>query len=149
MCPAASPAHRRIMDSPHDHAIVLGAGMAGLLAAQALSSHFQRVTIVERDSVPATASNRPGVPQGDHLHVVLPAGQQAIEALLPGFAAELVAAGAVTIDVPSEVLWLSPAGWIDRSPARHRLISATRPLIEWCTRRRVLATPGVELLDGS
>jgi 2-polyprenyl-6-methoxyphenol hydroxylase-like FAD-dependent oxidoreductase len=137
------------MDPPHDHAIVLGAGMAGLLAAQALSSHFRRVTIVERDSLPTTASNRPGVPQGDHLHVVLPAGQQAIDALLPGFADELVAAGAVTVDIPSDVLLLSAAGWIDRFPARHRLISATRALIEWCTRRRVLATPGVDVIDGA
>ena len=134
--------------SHHDHAIVLGAGMAGLLTAQALSRHFQRVTIVERDSLPGHPANRPGVPQGDHLHVILPGGQQAIERLLPGFADELVAAGAVDIAVPTEMLWLSPAGWIDRFPPRHRIISATRPLIEWCTRRRVLATPGVELLDG-
>jgi 2-polyprenyl-6-methoxyphenol hydroxylase-like FAD-dependent oxidoreductase len=135
--------------SGHDHAIVLGASMAGLLTAQALSRHFQRVTIVERDSVPGHAVNRPGVPQGDHLHVILPGGQLAIERLLPGFADELVAAGAVEIAVPTEMLWLSPAGWIDRFPARHRVISATRPLIEWCTRRRVLTSPGVVLFDGT
>ena len=89
-----------------------------------------------------TPTNRPGVPQGDHLHVILPGGQQAIERLLPGFADELVAAGAVDIAVPTEMLWLSPAGWIDRFPPRHRMISATRPLIEWCTRRRVLGDAG-------
>jgi 2-polyprenyl-6-methoxyphenol hydroxylase-like FAD-dependent oxidoreductase len=134
--------------SQHDHAVVLGAGMAGLLTAQALSGHFRRVTIVERDCNPGHPANRPGVPQGDHLHVILPGGQQAIERLLPGFADELVGAGAVDIAIPTEVLWLSPAGWIDRFPPRHRILSATRPLIEWCTRRRVLATPGIELLEG-
>ena len=123
--------------------------MAGLLTAQALSRHFQRVTVVERDSVPGRPVNRPGVPQGEHLHVILPGGQQAIEGLLPGFADELVAAGAVDIAAPTELLWLSPAGWIDRFPARHRIISATRPLIEWSTRRRVLATPNIVLLDGT
>jgi 2-polyprenyl-6-methoxyphenol hydroxylase-like FAD-dependent oxidoreductase len=132
----------------HEHAIVLGASMAGLLAAQALAHNFERVTIVERDSLPATATNRPGVPQGDHLHVLLPGGQQAIERLLPGFAHALVAAGAVDIAAPTDLLWLSPAGWVDRFPARHQLISATRPLIEWCTRRRVLATSGVSMLEG-
>ena len=132
----------------YDHAVVLGASMAGLLTAQALSAHFARVTIVERDSLPTNATNRPGVPQGEHLHVMLPGGQQAIERLLPGFSDELVAAGAVVIAAPTEVLWLSPAGWVDRFPPRHRLISATRPLIEWCTRRRVLATPGVAILEG-
>ena len=134
--------------SRHDHAVVLGAGMAGLLTAQTLSRHFERVTIVERDNLASHPANRPGVPQGDHLHVILPGGQQAIERVLPGFAHELVAAGAVDIAIPTEVLWLSPAGWIDRFPPRHRMISATRPLIEWCTRRRVLATPGIELLEG-
>ena len=121
--------------------------MAGLLTAQALSRHFHRVTVVDRDSVPGRPVNRPGVPQGEHLHVILPGGQQAIEGLLPGFADELVAAGAVDIAAPTELLWLSPAGWIDRFPARHRIISATRPLIEWSTRRRVLATPNIVLLD--
>jgi 2-polyprenyl-6-methoxyphenol hydroxylase-like FAD-dependent oxidoreductase len=132
----------------YDHAVVLGASMAGLLTAQALAAHFARVTIVERDSLPTNATNRPGVPQGEHLHVILPGGQQAIERLLPGFTDDLVAAGAVDIAVPTEMLWLSPAGWVDRFPPRHRMISATRPLIEWCTRRRVMATPGVALLDG-
>ncbi len=122
--------------------------MAGLVTAQALSGHFERVTIVERDTVPSHPASRPGVPQGDHLHVVLPGGQQAIERLLPGWADELVAAGAVDIAIPTELLWLTPAGWMNRFPARHRMISATRPLIEWCTQRRVLATPGVELLAG-
>jgi hypothetical protein len=72
------------------------------------------VTIVERDSVPDRAVNRPGVPQGDHLHALLPGGEQAIERLLPGFADDLIAAGAVEIAIPTEVLWLSPAGWMQR-----------------------------------
>jgi 2-polyprenyl-6-methoxyphenol hydroxylase-like FAD-dependent oxidoreductase len=132
----------------YDHAVVLGASMAGLLTAQALSAHFARVTIVERDNLPVNPTNRPGVPQGDHLHVLLPGGQQAMERLLPGFGDELLAAGAVEIAAPTEILWLSPAGWVDRFLPHHHMVSATRPLIEWCTRRRVLATPGVALLDG-
>jgi 2-polyprenyl-6-methoxyphenol hydroxylase-like FAD-dependent oxidoreductase len=135
------------MPRHHDHAVVLGASIAGLLAAAALSRHFERVTIVERDSVPDRAVNRPGVPQGEHLHALLPGGEQAIERLLPGFADDLIAAGAVEIAIPTEVLWLSPAGWMQRRRQRHRLISATRPLIESCARRRVLHRPGVELID--
>jgi 2-polyprenyl-6-methoxyphenol hydroxylase-like FAD-dependent oxidoreductase len=136
------------MPRHHDHAVVLGASMAGLLAAQALSRHFERVTIVERDRVADDAATRPGVPQGDHLHVLLPGGHEAIERLMPGFADDLVAAGAVDVAAPNEVLWLSPAGWIQPHGSRHRLISASRPLIESCARRRVLARPGVELIDG-
>lgn len=31
------------------HAIVIGASMAGLMATRALSDHFERVTVIERD----------------------------------------------------------------------------------------------------
>lgn len=122
--------------------------MAGLLTAQALAGHFGGVTIVERDHLPATPQARSGVPQGRHLHVLLPGGHRAIERLMPRFGDDLLAAGAVDVAWPSDVLWLSPAGWLPRSTAKHRVLSASRDLIEWCARRRLLATPGVEILDG-
>jgi len=59
---------------PYGHAIVLGGSMAGLVTAQALSKHFRRVTIVERDCLPKEPAARPGVPQGEHLHALLPGG---------------------------------------------------------------------------
>src|SRR5579864_8952183 len=42
------------------HAIVIGGGMAGLLAARVLADHFDRVTIVDRDRLPAGAQFRDG-----------------------------------------------------------------------------------------
>ncbi len=47
-------------------AVVLGAGMAGLLAARVLADAYQRVTVVERDPLPQRPANRKGVPQGRH-----------------------------------------------------------------------------------
>ena len=38
--------------STREHAVVMGASMAGLLTARVLASHFARVTIVERDTLP-------------------------------------------------------------------------------------------------
>jgi glycine/D-amino acid oxidase-like deaminating enzyme len=55
-------------------AIVIGASMAGLLAARALSETFDRVVVVERDLLPDDASGRRGVPQGKHVHCLLAAG---------------------------------------------------------------------------
>ena len=52
-------------------AVVIGASMAGLLAARALSETFHRVVVVERDLPPDDASDRRGVPQGKHLHGLL------------------------------------------------------------------------------
>jgi 2-polyprenyl-6-methoxyphenol hydroxylase-like FAD-dependent oxidoreductase len=132
---------------PYGHAIVLGGSMAGLVTARALSRHFERVTIVERDAVPTAPAARAGVPQGEHLHALLPGGADAIESLLPGFAAGLLDSGAVSFGAPTELIWLSAASWMGRFPAQHRMLSASRNLIEWHTRRLVLATPGVELID--
>jgi 2-polyprenyl-6-methoxyphenol hydroxylase-like FAD-dependent oxidoreductase len=73
-----------------DHAVVLGASMAGLLAARTLSDFFETVTVVERDVLPDDAANRRGVPQGRHLHALLARGSRALEELFPGLLDELV-----------------------------------------------------------
>ena len=57
-----------------DHAVVLGASMAGLLAARALSDFFETVTVVERDALPDNPASRRGVPQGRHPHGLLTRG---------------------------------------------------------------------------
>ena len=44
------------------HAVVIGAGLAGLAAARALAGHFAQVTIVERDRLPTGPAFRKGVP---------------------------------------------------------------------------------------
>jgi hypothetical protein len=79
------------------HSIVIGAGIGGLAAAAAVSGHFERVTVLERDILPLNASSRPGTPQDNHLHVLLIGGQRALGELLPGFADDLARAGAVPI----------------------------------------------------
>ena len=55
-------------------AVVLGASITGLLTARALSSHFARVSIVERDVVPQGPELRKGVPQAAHAHGLLASG---------------------------------------------------------------------------
>ena len=79
-----------------EHAVVIGGSMAGLLAARSLAEAYERVTVVERDALPAGLEGRRAVPQGRHAHALLPHGQACLDALLPGFGAELVAAGAPT-----------------------------------------------------
>ena len=77
-----------------EHTVVIGASVAGLLAARALADGYERVTIVERDELPVIGEGRKAVPQGSHAHVMLASGQHAIEQLLPGITDELYAAGA-------------------------------------------------------
>lgn len=49
------------------HAVVIGAGMAGLAAARALAAHVEQVTVLERDPLADTAAQHPGPPQALHV----------------------------------------------------------------------------------
>lgn len=73
-----------MMNHPADHAVVLGAGIGGLAAARVLADHYAQVTVIERDSLPATAAVRRGVPQGSHMHGWSPMGQTSSRACCPG-----------------------------------------------------------------
>jgi len=128
-------------------AVVLGAGMAGLLAARALTDFFDRVTIVERDQLPTVAENRRGAQQGRHAHALLARGQQLLEENFPGFTDDMAAAGARTGDM----LDVSRLHFSGRRmhPATSGLtvISASRALLEHHVRTRVLTRPEVEVIE--
>jgi hypothetical protein len=55
-------------------AVVIGASLAGLVAARVLGPHFDEVMIFDRDRLPDTAAPRRGVPQGGHGHRLLASG---------------------------------------------------------------------------
>lgn len=128
-------------------AVVLGASMAGLLAARVLSAHFGRVTLIERDRLPDNVDQRKGVPQGRHLHALLVRGERIVSRLFPGLTDELVDAGAEWIDLPGDVLWFQDGGYKCRQPTGVRVIFMSRPLLECRVRRRVLAMPNVTCLS--
>ncbi|WNV76670.1 FAD-dependent oxidoreductase [Geodermatophilus sp. DSM 44513] len=130
------------------HAVVVGAGMAGLLAAAVLADHVDRVTVVERDRLPDGAQPRRGVPQGWQVHALLARGLVGLERVFPGFGQDLQDAGAVPVRLPGDVLVLGRAGWIDRRAPGWLSLSASRPLIEATVRRRLLELPGVSIVDG-
>jgi hypothetical protein len=77
------------------NAIVLGASMAGLLAARVLADFYQSVIVVERDVLPYGMANRRGVPQGRHPHVLMARAPQILEELFPACMHELVESGCV------------------------------------------------------
>ncbi|MDQ4103499.1 MAG: hypothetical protein M3186_07255 [Actinomycetota bacterium] len=66
------------------HAVV-GGGMAGLLAARVLVSHFEQVTLIKRDARADSVQARKGAAQGRMLHVMPSRGQGIIEGLFPGY----------------------------------------------------------------
>lgn len=52
------------LEQSNRHAVVIGASIAGLLAARVLSEHFEQVTVIERDRLAEHVEPRKGVPQG-------------------------------------------------------------------------------------
>ncbi|TWP50622.1 FAD-dependent oxidoreductase [Lentzea tibetensis] len=130
------------------HAIVVGAGFAGLLAARVLSEHCGRVTLVERDHIDADTAHRSGVPQAHHPHALLARGAQVLEDLFPGLRAELSELGAVVADVGSEFKSRAPAGWAPRDAIGIEVQSVTRVTLERTVRRRVLEIPSVSVVGG-
>ena len=119
-------------------AVVIGAGASGLSAAQALANHFQEVIVVERDELPSRATSRAGVPQGTQAHGLLGGAIKGLEELFPGFARDLVEAGAMPVNPGFELLLEYPG--FDPFPRREWnwvVYSLTRPLIEFTMRRRL------------
>ena len=128
------------------HAVVIGAGMGGLAAAAAVADHFDRVTVLDRDSLPLAPSHRSGTPQSRHVHVLLAGGLQALCELLPGFEDDLLAAGAVPlrggIDVRTERPGFDPFPVRDLSM---RVYAMSRPRLEFTVRERLRKTKNVEI----
>ena len=132
-----------------DHAVVLGAGMAGLLAARVLADAYRRVTVVDRDPLPETAENRRGVPQGRHAHLLVTRGTQILDELLPGLLDDLAAGGVPVIRDFAEFRF-SPGGHrlcLKGRPAEPFSCQASRPYLEAHVRARVRALPTVEIVD--
>ncbi|WP_216589733.1 FAD-dependent monooxygenase [Streptomyces brasiliscabiei] len=141
------------VSGPHDsavttarRAVVVGAGLAGLLAAAALRDHAE-VVVVERDTLPEGPEPRKGVPQARHAHLLWSGGARAMEDLLPGVTDAWLAAGARRIPLPTGLVSLSAQGWVRRWPEMEFMIACSRDLLESVVRAQLLAGPGVTVLD--
>ncbi len=129
-------------------AVVVGCGMAGIAAAAALRRAGAAVTVVEADHLPAGSVTRPGVPQGDQLHNLLSRAQRHLEALLPGFGAELERAGGRSAAVADETRVFELGIVMPRRDLGLRLTSSPRPVMEAVARRLLLRDGDVRVRDG-
>jgi 2-polyprenyl-6-methoxyphenol hydroxylase-like FAD-dependent oxidoreductase len=141
------------MNKHGSHAVVLGASMGGLLAARVLADFYDRVTVVDRDILPADPVNRRGVPQGRMLHAALARCTQVLDELFPGFVDDLKATGVDSWDDGDlSKLWLSAGGHqavrSGKAPNAPMVLFPSRPLLEWDVRRRVQEISNVVFLEG-
>ncbi|WP_327303705.1 FAD-dependent monooxygenase [Streptomyces sp. NBC_01298] len=136
-----------------ERVIVLGASMAGLLAAHVLADRYADVVVIDRDDLAgddagrAHSETRRGVPHGGHLHNLLAAGLIALEDLIPGITEELAAGGAVLGDGTANVRWVVNGTHMPKPHSGLPLLSVSRPHLERRVRRRVRALPNVTFLE--
>ncbi|MFM7169302.1 MAG: FAD-dependent oxidoreductase [Cyanobium sp.] len=139
--------------SASGHAVILGGGVAGLLAARVLADQFDHVTVLERASLPCHAGQgaprpRPGVPQGRCLHLLMAPGARMFDRLLPGWRQELVGMGAIPFDAVRDVL-LPPLPFrAPALPSGDLLYGCSRGLLEAMLRNLVLRRGAITLRDG-
>ncbi len=129
--------------------VVIGASMAGLVAARALADVAGEVVILDRDELPDAPETRKGVPQGRHAHALLRAGELILDQLFPLLGDELVAQGALRRWWLADAMWWQFDGYRSRQGTfDYEVIFLTRPLLENTVRRRVAGLSNVQIRSG-
>ena len=129
-------------------AVVIGASIAGLLAARVLADVVDEVVLVERDELPDEAIARPGVPHAVHAHILLRRGYLELVRLYPALERRLAEGGAVPIDLTRDAVYITPGGEAPRFASSLRSRAASRDLFEAVIRELTLQRPNVRVLGG-
>jgi 2-polyprenyl-6-methoxyphenol hydroxylase-like FAD-dependent oxidoreductase len=131
--------------SGEGRAVVVGGGIAGLLAARVLAERHFDVRVLDRDDLEDRHGRgaRRGVPQGRHIHALLPRGRQILEELFPGLTGQLVDAGAPSGDLLGGARLHLNGHRFARADADLTTVSVSRPCLEGILRVRVRELPNV------
>jgi 2-polyprenyl-6-methoxyphenol hydroxylase-like FAD-dependent oxidoreductase len=134
--------------------VVIGAGVAGLGCALALSGDDHDVLLIERDDTPlpddadgAFEWDRKGAPQVRHSHALLARLRNLLRDRHPDVLADLLAAGATEMDF---IGMLPDDMDHTRLPGDEDLVALAcrRTTFEWILRRHVLKLDHVDLMHG-
>ena len=128
-------------------AVIVGAGIAGLAAAAAVAPFFEEVTIFDKDALPDGPLPRKGVAQDLQVHILLKGGELALETLMPGTRAALLAAGAVEVRQTEDVSIWEHDAWHARRDLGLSQLMMSRPAYEHALRQQVLALGNVTIQD--
>ncbi|MEU8261629.1 FAD-binding monooxygenase [Micromonospora sp. NPDC048999] len=130
-----------------NRAIVLGGGMAGLLATRVLSETYAEVLVIDRDQLLGVTDPRRSTPQAWHAHALLARGQQVLAELFPGLTGELEAAGMPMTDM-GMLHWYLDGERLASARTGLVVVNTTRPALEFHVRRRVAALANVRFVTG-
>ena len=128
---------------------VVGGGIGGLGSALALARAGHRVTLLERDELPARAdpdeafrAERRGAPQSHQTHGFLARIQVLLRDRFPDVMEDLLAVGCTTMSGTANLGEPRPG---DEDLA---VLIVRRTTLDWVLRRAVVAEPGVEVRTG-
>jgi 2-polyprenyl-6-methoxyphenol hydroxylase-like FAD-dependent oxidoreductase len=135
------------------HAVVIGASIAGLCAAKVLADWYSQVSIYERDDLPNTPASRATIPQDRHLHLLMARGANEFDSLFPGLLKDMVAAGVPMLENRPDCIHLGAAGHVLGTGHTLRdeftAYVPSRPHLEWQLRSRVRDIDNVTILRRS
>jgi 2-polyprenyl-6-methoxyphenol hydroxylase-like FAD-dependent oxidoreductase len=124
-------------------AVVIGASLAGMLSAHVAARRFERVIVVDRGDPPDGMQPRRSVPQERHVHLLLQRGKRVLEALFPGFLAELERHGAVVADASRDIQLFHYGRWKRRFDTGITTHYCSRNLIDHVVRERLRRDPKI------
>ena len=129
-------------------AVVVGASITGLFAARALSDFFKSVVVLDGDVFETGTNPRKAVPQGNHMHAILPPAYQALKELMPEVIDKLLEGGAHLFDGGRDMKWRHLGHWLTQGETGRTFIGSTRPFFEYHLRQHVEAIENVTILSG-
>ena len=118
-------------------AVVIGGSIAGFLASHVLSKYFEEVILIEKDRYTDDNTIRNGVPQANHVHLLLVKGREILEEFFPNLEDELIKKGANKIDFLKDSRYRLPTGWAPRFDSGIITFTCTRMLLENTIREQI------------
>ena len=85
-------------------AVIIGGGIAGLLAARVLGKHFDNVISIEKDKYPSQDGPRNSIPQSNHIQILLIKGKEILLELFPDLEKNRVAKRPHVVNLTDDVL---------------------------------------------
>lgn len=139
-----------LQSSQNKNAVVIGGGIAGLLAAKALADRFEEVIIIERDCLSEKPQSRNGVPQSNQPHLLLSKGREILEDLFPGLGQKLIEKNSTNFNLTNDFSFLlTDDEWAPRFNSDLTSIGCSRNLLESTIRDFISQLEGVKILENS
>jgi flavin-dependent dehydrogenase len=130
-------------------AVIVGGGIAGLLAARVLCGHFKEVIVIEKDMYPSQAGPRNGTPQSNHIHVLLIKGKEILLRLFPNIERKLVVKGAHIVNLTNDIDYYVGTGYSIKFESNLTTIACTRQLLEYEIKNEILQFPNVNIRENT